>query len=136
MGATPSRLDGAAHGSSVSSEPWEKKGTIDHARRKARRRRPLTPPSLVPCSGETRTKKGAIDLSCREPLCYQLLAPPWEKKGILDHSCCGKQGHYTNRCPNLCTCVSVVGQNPPGSSVSTTRGAGKPTLLPMEPRDL
>jgi hypothetical protein len=31
---------------------------------------------------------------------------------------------------------SVVGQNPPGSSVSTTRGAGKPTLPPMEPRDL
>jgi hypothetical protein len=30
----------------------------------------------------------------------------------------------------------VAGQNPPGSSVSTTRGAGKPTLPPMEPRDL
>jgi hypothetical protein len=32
--------------------------------------------------------------------------------------------------------VHVAGQNPPGSSVSTTRGAGKPTLPPMEPRDL
>jgi hypothetical protein len=32
--------------------------------------------------------------------------------------------------------VPVAGQNPPGSSVSTTRGAGKPTLPPMEPRDL
>jgi hypothetical protein len=31
---------------------------------------------------------------------------------------------------------TVAGQNPPGSSVSTTRGAGKPTLPPMEPRDL
>jgi hypothetical protein len=30
----------------------------------------------------------------------------------------------------------VADQNPPGSSVSTTRGAGKPTLPPMEPRDL
>ena len=30
----------------------------------------------------------------------------------------------------------VAGQNPPRSSVSTTRGAGKPTLPPMEPRDL
>jgi hypothetical protein len=32
--------------------------------------------------------------------------------------------------------VLVAGQNPPGSSVSTTRGAGKPTLPPIEPRDL
>jgi hypothetical protein len=32
--------------------------------------------------------------------------------------------------------ISVAGQNPPGSSVSTTRGAGKPTMPPMEPRDL
>jgi hypothetical protein len=32
--------------------------------------------------------------------------------------------------------VGVAGQNPLGSSVSTTRGAGKPTLPPMEPRDL
>jgi hypothetical protein len=32
--------------------------------------------------------------------------------------------------------LSVAGQNPPGSSVSTTRGAEKPTLPPMEPRDL
>jgi hypothetical protein len=30
----------------------------------------------------------------------------------------------------------VAGQNPPGSNVSKTRGAGKPTLPPMEPRDL
>jgi hypothetical protein len=36
----------------------------------------------------------------------------------------------------LGACESVAGQNPMGSSVSTTRGAGKPTLPPMEPRDL
>jgi hypothetical protein len=37
---------------------------------------------------------------------------------------------------NGCTFYTVAGQNPPGSSVSTTRGAEKPTLPPMEPRGL
>jgi hypothetical protein len=39
-------------------------------------------------------------------------------------------------CFRASLCRAVAGQNPPGSSVSTTRGAGKPTLPPMEPRDL